>query len=493
MDRFYLIGGRLGHSWSAEIHRAFGRYNYELLELSPAELGPFLKAREFAGLNVTIPCKEAVIPFLDRLDPAAAAIGAVNTIVNRDGVLWGYNTDFGGLRASLERLCAAGAAQTSPACRASKPVERCRQPEATGTSAFSAESPVGSRCTSRTAVPGATSDAFGPLWQQATGFSQKTVVILGTGGTSKTALAVCRALGAARILRVSRTGREGALTYEQAVALFEGPPHPSASQTPSPQGEGSGTSRLILVNCTPVGTWPNNDETPWSLTRCQGPSCVFDCVYNPLRTRLVLEARARGGAAMGGLYMLVKQAALACELFTGTPVEDEQVDIIYNSLRREQENLVLIGMPGAGKTTVGRILAQKTGREFVDSDEEIVNHAGKTISAIFAADGEAAFRDLEAEVLREAASKPGRVISVGGGAILREENLRRLRQTGRLILLDRSLEALVPTPDRPLGDTAEKLRKLYIERYPIYRAAADLTVPVAATVEDTADAILTAL
>ena len=445
MDRFYLIGGRLGHSWSAEIHRAFGRYDYELLELSPAELGPFLEARDFAGLNVTIPYKEAVIPYLDRLDPAAAAIGAVNTVVNHGGVLWGYNTDFGGMAAALVR--------------------------------------------------------------DGIDLKGKTVLILGTGGSSKTALAVCRSLGAAQIFRVSRTDKDGALSYTEAYARFgrllprdsgSDAPHPSApaALSPSPEGEGFGpadTQRPVLINCTPVGMWPNNDETPLSLTRCQGPSCVFDCVYNPLRTRLVLEAQARGIPAAGGLYMLVKQAALACGLFTGIPAEDEQLDIIYNSLLREQENIVLIGMPGAGKTTIGRILSQKTGREFVDFDEDVAKHAGKTIPAIFASDGEAAFRDLEAEVTRKAASKTGCVISVGGGTVLRAENVRRLKQNGRLVFLNRPLAALVPSPDRPLGDTAEKVARLYAERAPLYAAAADLTVPVAGPPEETAEAVLAAL
>ena len=417
---FGLIGERLGHSFSADIHRAFGRYDYALRELSPAELGPFLKSRDFAGLNVTIPFKEAVIPFLDRLDETAAAIGAVNTVVNRDGTLWGYNTDFGGMAAALER---------------------------------------------------AGIDAEG-----------KTVLILGTGGTSKTALAVCKTLGAAACLRVSRDGKRGDMSYEQAAALFGTPPHPSAERP-----------KQLLINCTPVGMWPETEGLPLDLSALPALEGVFDCVYNPLRTRLVLEAQALGIPAVGGLYMLVKQAALACGLFTGIPVKDEQVDIICNSLRREQENIVLIGMPGAGKTAIGRILAQKTGREFVDSDEEIAKRAGKTIPALFAADGEAAFRDLEAEVTRKAASKTGCVISVGGGTVLRAENVRRLKQNGRLVFLDRPLDALVPSPDRPLGDTAEKVAQLSAERDPIYRAAADLTVPVAGSPEETAEAVLAAL
>ena len=445
MENYYLIGERLAHSWSAEIHRAFGRYDYELLELSPAELGPFLEARDFAGLNVTIPYKEAVIPYLDRLDPAAAAIGAVNTVVNHGGVLWGYNTDFGGMAAALVR--------------------------------------------------------------DGIDLKGKTVLILGTGGSSKTALAVCRSLGAAQIFRVSRTDKDGALSYTEAYARFgrllprdsgSDAPHPSAPAAlpPSPEGEGFGpadTQRPVLINCTPVGMWPNNDETPLSLTRCQGPSCVFDCVYNPLRTRLVLEAQARGIPAAGGLYMLVKQAALACGLFTGIPVEDEQVDIIYNSLRRERENIVLIGMPGAGKTTIGRILAQKCGKKFVDIDEELVARTGKPVSAIFAASGEECFRDLESAAVREAAALSGAVIATGGGTVLRAENVRRLKQNGRLVFLDRPLAALVPSPDRPLGDTAEKVARLSAERAPLYAAAADLTVPVAGSPEETAEAVLAAL
>ena len=408
MDKCYLIGERLGHSFSADIHRSIGRYDYELKELSPAGLGPFLESRDFAGLNVTIPYKEAVIPCLDRLDEQAAAIGAVNTVVNRDGALWGYNTDFGGMAAALAR---------------------------------------------------AGIDVKG-----------KTVLILGTGGTSKTALAVCRALGAAEAVRVSRTGREGALTYEAAR---------------SDCGDAD-----MIINCTPAGMWPYMIGLPLETADFPNLSAVFDCVYNPLRTRLVLEAQARGIPAAGGLYMLVKQAALACELFTGTPVEDGQIDIIYNSLRREQENIVLIGMPGAGKTTVGRILAQKTGKVFVDTDEEIVKLAGKTIPAIFAELGEAGFRDLEVGVVRDLAGQTGRVIAAGGGTVLREENVRRLRQSGRLMFLDRPLEMLEPSSERPLGDTAEKLRRLYAERYPVYRAAADEIVPVNDTPEAVAEQIV---
>lgn len=437
MDKYYLIGERLGHSFSAEIHRAFGRYDYELKELCPAELGPFLEARDFAGLNVTVPYKEAVIPYLDRLDEQAAAIGAVNTVINRDGALWGYNTDFWGMEAALRRLWGTQTAE-------------CRPCEGT------------------------------------------TVLILGTGGTSKTALAACRALGARKVFRVSRTGREGTLSYEQAAALFGTPPHPSASQIPSHQGEGFGLAEprgLVVINCTPAGMWPDLDGGPLGLAGLPGLEGVFDCVYNPLRTRLVLEAQARGVPAAGGLYMLVKQAARACALFTGAPAEETQVDIIFNALRLERENLVLIGMPGSGKSTVSRILARKTGKTFVDSDEEIVKRAGKSIPAIFAEVGEAEFRDLEADVIRDLAGRTGLVIAVGGGTVLREENVRRLKQNGRLVFLDRPLDQLLPSPDRPLGDTAEKVARLYAERSPVYLAAADEIVDASGEPETVAERI----
>ena len=444
MDKYYLIGEHLGHSLSPELHRAFGRYDYELQELASAELEPFLRARDFAGLNVTIPYKETVIPFLDHLDPAAAAIGAVNTVVNRDGVLWGYNTDFGGMKASLEGLCLGRAANGRP-CGAETLPQLSLQGRSADRSRQSVSEPL----------------------------REKTVLILGTGGTSKTALAVCRALGAARISRVSRTGREGALTYE---ALRQG-----------------GKQADLLINCTPVGMWPDLDGLPLDPSGVSNCSAVFDCVYNPLRTRLVLEAQARGVPAAGGLEMLVRQAALACERFTGSPVEEEQIDSIFNILRRKQESIVLIGMPGAGKTTVGRILAQKTGREFVDFDEEIVKRTGHTIPFIFQNFGEARFRGWESAFVGELSRFGGLVIATGGGTVLREENVRLLKHYGRLVFLDRPLEALAPAPERPLGDTAEKIAALYGERYPIYLRAADRRVPVTGTPEDAAEAVLAAL
>lgn len=434
MGSYYLIGEHLSHSASAELHGSFGRYDYGLLELTPHELGQFLKKKQFSGLNVTIPYKQAVIPYLDRLDAQAAAIGAVNTIVNRDGVLWGYNTDFGGMLASLK----------------------------------------GMGCES---------------------LAGKTVLILGTGGTSRTALAVCASLGAERVFRVSRSGKDGAIRYEEA-----------------PQ---RAADTAWIINCTPVGMYPHPEELPLALEN--RPFChserpkglvlrrseesvpfpkikgVFDCVYNPLRTRFMQEAQARGIPASGGLYMLVKQAALSCALFSGYPVEETVVGAIYGMLRQNRENLVLIGMPGAGKTTLGRMLAKRTGKPFLDLDEEIARRAGKSIPAIFAEAGEAAFRDMESAVIRELSAVGGRVIATGGGAILRKENLLNLRQNGRIFFLDRPLETLQPNADRPLGNTFEKLRTLYVERYSRYVTAADAVIPNGGDIDEALQSILEAL
>jgi len=406
--KYGLIGEKLGHSFSREIHEKLGRYDYELREIGKEDLAAFMAARDFAGINVTIPYKTAVIPYLDELSALAKEVGAVNTIVNRDGRLSGDNTDVWGMLSLIRRL----------------------RPDLTGA----------------------------------------TVLILGTGGTSLSAIAAARSLGAGRIVRVSRTGRDGAVTYEEAYRDFRGAD--------------------FLINTTPVGMFPHAGETPIDLSRFPRLSGVADAIYNPLSTKLLLDARARGVPAENGLYMLVAQAMRSAELFTGEPVDESETERIWRELLREKRNVVLIGMPGSGKSTVGRLLADKLRRPFVDTDDLIVARAKAPITEIFAARGEVAFRDLETAVISDASQKGGCVIATGGGAILREENLAALRQNGVLVFLDRPLEALVPTSDRPLANESEKIRALYETREPLYRRAAALTVPVADTPEAVAEIIL---
>ena len=402
------IGEHLPHSFSREIHEQIGGYAYGLKELTPDELPAFMAAHSFRGINVTIPYKQAVIPYLDEIDGTARAIGAVNTVVNRGGRLYGYNTDLDGLTRLIRRI--------------------------------------------------------------GLDLAGKKVLIPGTGGTSRTASFAAKNLCAREILRISRTGREGSLTYDDILRDH--------------------TDAEIILNTTPCGMFPEPDAQPLPLEPFTCLQGVADVIYNPLRSRLVLDARSRGIPAEGGLYMLVAQAVRASELFLGKTYPVDLTGRIYDRILRSKENIVLIGMPGSGKSAVGRILAGRTGKPLVDTDQLIVEQAGKSIPDIFREDGEPVFRDLESRIIRILSKQGGQIISTGGGVVLRPENVAALRQNGRLFWLDRNPEDLTPTDDRPLADTKAKMKLLYAERKPIYQAAADEIIPVAGSLENTAAQLL---
>lgn len=408
--QYGLIGEKLGHSFSREIHARIADDPYELLELTPEEVPSFLQKRDFRGINVTIPYKQTVAPLLDEVSGEARKIGAVNAVVNREGRLYGYNTDYAGAKALLRH---------------------------------------------------AGIDVAG-----------KKTLVLGTGGTSRTMRAVLQELSAGEIVLVSRRPGEGRCAYEEAARL-----HGDAQ---------------IVVNTTPAGMYPNNDGLPLELDAFPRLEGVADVVYNPLRTRLILEARKRGIPAEGGLYMLAAQAVYAAALFRGREAEEASIQRIYRGVLSEKQNLVLIGMPSCGKTTVGRKLAARMGREFWDTDAWVVRKAGRSIAEIFEQEGEAAFRRLEREAVAEAAKKSGVVIATGGGAVLDEGNVQALRQNGALFFLDRPLESLRGTKDRPLSRDPEALRKRYEERYPLYTAICDRRVAVGDTAEQAARQTLAA-
>ena len=405
--QYGLIGEHLGHSYSVPIHRLISGEDYELREIAPADLGTFMTRKEFRAINVTIPYKQDVIPYLDEISDTAREIGAVNTIVNRDGRLYGTNTDAAGLQALIARVC----------------------PDIRG---------------------------------------RKTLV-LGTGGTSKTAVYTAKAMGAEPVIRVSRSAREDAVTYEEALR-----DHRDAE---------------ILINTTPCGMFPAAEDMPVDIAGFPALRGVVDVIYNPLRTKLVLAALRRGIPAEGGLYMLTAQAVRAAEEFRGIRYEEELTEKIYRRMARDKENIVLTGMPGSGKSAVSSILGERTGRDVIDTDRLIVEKAGMEITEIFRRYGEKHFRDLESEVIREAAVRAGVIISTGGGAILRAENTDALRRNGRLVWLDRKPDDLVPTDDRPLADSREKMTALYAAREPIYRATADERIEVTGSAEDTASEI----
>lgn len=410
-----LIGSKLGHSYSKIIHEMLCGYRYDLCPLpTEEEARAFLTRRAFKAINVTIPYKRLVMGFCSYIDPRAKAIGAVNTVVNRNGLLYGYNTDYLGF-------------------------------------AYLA-------------------DAHGVE------FAGRTVLILGTGGTHNTTSTVAKDKGAARVLTVSRhpDPEKGELSYAEAV-------HSGAD---------------IVINTTPAGMYPNVGVCHLDVAAMPGLEAVLDVVYNPDKTELILRAEEAGvPVAVGGLEMLVAQAVYAAEYFLDRKFDDAPAEIraITAQLRKEQLNVALIGMPSCGKTTIGRALADRLGKRFVDLDEEIVRAAGRSIPDLFAAEGEDSFRAREAEQTARFAREGRQVLSCGGGVVKRPENLRALRQNGVVLFIDRPLDALTVGGGRPLSTSAEALKTMEAQRRPLYLAAADAVIPNETTVADAVAAALEAL
>lgn len=295
-------------------------------------------------------------------------------------------------------------------------------------------------------------------------FAGRKVVIFGSGGTSLTARRVAADEGAREVVIVSRSGENNYDNLDR---------HADAE---------------ILINTTPVGMYPKNEGTLIDIARF--PQCcgVLDVIYNPLKTNLILSAEDAGIPATGGLPMLVAQAAPAVERFSGRTISEAVIEETLDTLTREVRNLVLVGMPGCGKSSIGRLAAERAGRAFYDTDDLVVEMAGCSIPEIFAAQGEAAFRDLEAKAVAQAARERGGVIATGGGVLLREENRRALRQNSRIVYLDRALDAL-PIDGRPISQT-RKLEDIYRERLPLFTGVSDVTVANDAAPEAVAARVL---
>lgn len=383
-----LLGRKLSHSYSPQIHGMLGDYAYELYEKEPEDLESFLKHGDFQGLNITIPYKKSVIPYCDSLSPTAQMLGAVNTIIRReDGSLLGHNTDYFGFQSMLQE--------------------------------------------SKLSVTG------------------KKVLVLGSGGASNTVKAVLEECGATVII-ISRNGENN---YEN---LFL---HKDAS---------------VIVNATPVGMYPATGVSPLELDHFPKLEGVLDVIYNPARTKLLLDAQQRGLVTVNGLWMLVAQAKESSEWFTGAPIDDTKISLIHRTLRSQMENIVLIGMPGCGKSTVGKLIAGHTGLQFVDADTEVEKLAGKSIPQIFAEDGEDVFRSWETKVLSALGKQSGLVIATGGGCVTRQKNYRHLHQNGTIFWLTRPIQSLA-TEGRPLS-AAGKLEEMYQIRRPLYEAFRDYRI-----------------
>ncbi len=407
--KYGLIGEKLGHSFSKEIHKKFGDYEYQLCEIAKDELDSFMKKKDFLGINVTIPYKEAVIPYLDWIHEPAKEIGAVNTVIQYEGKLYGYNTDYCGMR-----------------------------------------------------------ELFDHAGIEVAG---KKAAILGSGGTSKTAFVVLKSLGADKIIKVSRSGKDGAVTYDQ---LYKD--HSDVE---------------IIVNTTPMGMYPNISGCPVDLSELKCLSGVIDAVYNPINTTLVQKARKLGIKTEGGLYMLVAQATAASELFLDENGNSHPyfINKVYEEIKAAKENIVLIGMPASGKTTVGKILAERLERRFVDTDELIEEKIGMSIKEYFECFGEEKFRRIESEIIGSLAGENSLVIATGGGAILREENVSALKYNGKLYFIDRPLDLLVPTESRPLSSDRASVEMRYKERYSIYCDVCDVRIDAMGDAETVAEKI----
>ena len=387
-----LLGRKLGHSYSPQIHSLLGDYSYELFEQEPEQIADFLENGDWTGINVTVPYKKTVIPYLDELSPIAARLGAVNTIIRKNGRLIGHNTDYFGFQMLLETL------------------------------PFSLEN--------------------------------EKVLVLGSGGASNTAVAVLEDAGAHPVI-ISRTGENN---YTNLCK------HRDAS---------------LIVNTTPVGMYPHNGESPIpnfinenAFPHLEG---VVDVIYNPSWTKLLLDAESRAGIlTANGLLMLVAQAKEAAQWFTGASIPNEKIQPILKMLEKQMLNIVLIGMPGCGKSTIGKLLAERTGHSFVDADSEIVRISGKSIPDIFAEDGEAVFREWETKVLKELGKQSGLVIATGGGCVTQSRNYEPLHQNGKIIWIQRNLENL-PTDGRPLSQN-NSLEQMYRIRKPLYESFADYII-----------------
>ena len=386
--RYGLIGEKLGHSFSKDIHERIADYTFDLIPLSKEEFKTFMEKKEFTALNVTIPYKKDVIPYLDEMDEHAKAIGAVNTIVNRDGKLKGYNTDFTGFLYMVKK--------------------------------------------------------------HNVHMEGKKVLIIGNGGASAAIQAVVQHESAGSMVIIDVVPGNGAISYDEMFS--------------------SHLDAEIIINTSPIGMYPRIGNAPIDISMFHKCEAVLDVIYNPILTRLCFEAQEMDIKRVNGLEMLIAQAKQSVEFFLDKSIDDQIIDDIYQDMLRERCNIVLIGMPSAGKTTIGKMLENRMQKEFIDLDDIIIQKAGKSIPEIFEESGEAGFRAIETEAAIEVSKLNNKIIATGGGTIKHKVNMDYLRQNGITIFIDRDVDKLISSdPNRPLSKSTDALEKMHAERLPLYQ------------------------
>lgn len=395
--KYGLVGERLDYSYSKDIHETLTSYTYDYMEVARKDFRRFMKKKDFKAINVTIPYKKEVVKYLDESCDAVKAMGSCNTVVNKDGKLYGYNTDALGMEEALKHF------------------------------GFDLEG--------------------------------KTVMILGTGGSAASAGYVSKLYKARKIIYVTRFLEKtttNTILYEDMPKYYN--------------------SIDFLFNCTPVGTYPNNDQKPVDISKFRYIQGVMDLVYNPQRTALLMDCEKRGIKYANGLYMLIAQALFAIEKFLDKKINHKAIETIYQSISKQKLNVILIGMPGSGKSTIGRLLGSQMQREFYDMDDLIVDRIHMPIKDYFNMYGEPSFREIEREVAIEVGKNTGVVIATGGGTILDMNNLKALEQNGIMFFLDRDPENIDIDDSRPLTKSKEEVLRIYKERIGLYRKYANYTV-----------------
>ena len=386
--RYGLIGEKLGHSFSKDIHERIADYTFDLIPLSKEEFKTFMEKKEFTALNVTIPYKKDVIPYLDEMDEHAKAIGAVNTIVNENGRLKGYNTDFTGFLYMVKK--------------------------------------------------------------HNVHMEGKKVLIIGNGGASAAIQAVVQHESAGSMVIIDVVPGNGAISYDEMFS--------------------SHLDAEIIINTSPIGMYPRIGNAPIDISMFHKCEAVLDVIYNPILTRLCFEAQEMDIKRVNGLEMLIAQAKQSVEFFLDKSIDDQIIDDIYQDMLRERCNIVLIGMPSAGKTTIGKMLENRMQKEFIDLDDIIIEKAGKSIPEIFEESGEAGFRAIETEAAIEVSKLNNKIIATGGGTIKHKVNMDYLRQNGITIFIDRDVDKLISSdPNRPLSKSTDALEKMHAERLPLYQ------------------------